>query len=233
MRSIPRTGVIVAMVIGLASRALAQPGAAISTRVSGVFGGSFGTGGATLATGGSAGFQFTRVAGLEFEVSVAPDLEFGGADCNTTITRCAIPLPATQPVFNPFVISSRGRAVNFVANYVAEFPTPARWLRPYVLGGGGVSSVTRRIETTLVTPLILSTEPASSVTFTTVSGLAAIPTRFTAKNTETDLALSSGGGVDFLVGRHFGIGADIRYMHLFGNTDLNLTRVGTRFSVRF
>jgi hypothetical protein len=226
MGSVARTVVVVAMAMGLAASAFAQPGTGIGTRVSGVVGGSFGTGGSTFATGGSAGFQFTRIAGFEFEMSVVPDLEFTAGDCNSTFTRCATPLPASLPVtvVYPFSISERGRAVNFVANYVAEFPTAVRWLRPYVLGGGGVSSVTRRLETMMVVP-----DPV----FATLPTVIVVPRTLSATSTETDLALSTGGGVDFLVGRHFAVGADVRYMHVFARTGLDLTRVGSRFSVRF
>jgi hypothetical protein len=227
MRSLAPAVVVIAMTLGLATPALAQP-RDIGTRVSGVVGGSFGTGGATFATGGSAGFQFTKFAGFEFEMSIAPDLELRNGGCNTNVTRCSPPLPSLPP---PFALSEGGRAVNFVANYVAEFPTPARWLRPYVLGGGGVSSVRRQLDMTLATPVIFTSEGVSDIA--TLSALLAVPRTFRSTSTETDLALSSGGGVDFLVGRHFAVGADVRYMHLFGNADLDLTRIGTRLSVRF
>lgn len=199
-----------------------------------MFGGSFGSGGAALATGGSAGFQFTRYAGLELEVSVTPDMKLGEyPDCNTPLTRCVMPLALLYPAGYPFPISSRARAVNFVANYVVEFPTAVRWLRPYVEGGGGVSSVTTRVEMAYPGPVVFTSITPLSGVGPTLSELLTTTIVRSVGTTDIALALSTGGGVDFLVARHVGVGADVRYMHLFGQTDWKITRVGTRVSIRF
>jgi opacity protein-like surface antigen len=227
-----------ALTLAVGGQAHAQSAqSSTAARVSGSFGGSFGTGGATVATGGSAGFQFTRYAGLEFDVSVVPNLD---------LNRPPVPMPATMSVltrvgytgsalptpFPGFTFTERARALSFLANYVTEFPVGVRWLKPYVLGGGGVASVSRRVDITVPTfevpPLVFSPDGSPIVLLPTIG----LESR-TLRTTDTDLALAAGGGLEFLVSRHLGVGADFRYSHLFGPADFNLTRVGTRLSLRF
>jgi hypothetical protein len=51
---------------------------------------------------------------------------------------------------------------------------------------------------------------------------------------ETSLALSVGGGVDFRVWENLSVGPNITFTKLFGNfRDLELTRIGARASYRF
>jgi hypothetical protein len=54
------------------------------------------------------------------------------------------------------------------------------------------------------------------------------------RRSETGVALSVGGGVDFTVWRGLAIGPSISYLKLFGIvTDRDLTRIGLRTSYRF
>jgi opacity protein-like surface antigen len=54
------------------------------------------------------------------------------------------------------------------------------------------------------------------------------------RRSETDLALTVGGGVDFRIWRGLAVGPNISYLRLFGNLqDRNLTRIGGRASYRF
>jgi hypothetical protein len=191
-------------------------------RLSGNFAGVFGEDHTNMEAGGTVGYRFTPHVGFDFEVLVIPDLEFD----EDGIRR----LPTLFPIPS-FDVDSDGRAVAFLANFVGEFPSPARWLLPYVEGGGGLANVSQSVRFRIL--------PATTTTAPGVIGrirdlprgmLAPIETR----RAETDLALTVGGGVDFRIWRGFAIGPSIRYIRLFGTTrDRDLTRIGARASYRF
>ena len=107
-----RLAVVLAIAFGCAAPAHAQQGA----RISGFYAGAFGEGDTSTAAGGSVGYRFTPRVGFEFEALALPDLEIDGSD-------------------------RQGDGVAFLSNFVAEFPSPARWLTPYVQGGGGVANI--------------------------------------------------------------------------------------------
>ena len=50
---------------------------------------------------------------------------------------------------------------------------------------------------------------------------------------ETNLALTIGGGVDFSVWRGLSVGPSITFMKFFGGQDTDLTRIGAKMSYRF
>jgi hypothetical protein len=203
--------------------------------VSGNFAGVLGEDHTNIEAGGTVGYRFTPHVGFDFEVMVIPDLEFGNARGRRVPTLLpGLPIPS-------FDFDSSGRAVAFLANFVGEFPSPARWLLPYIEGGGGVASVSQTFN---ITPLAY---PTSVWSTTAGPGAGQTPTinfrllppgrPFVPVETrvaETNLALTVGGGVDFRIWRGFAIGPSLRYIRLFGNSqDRNLTRIGARASYRF
>jgi opacity protein-like surface antigen len=171
-------------------------------RVSGFFGGTFGEGPTSIGTGGAVGYRFSPHAGFDFQAVALPDLELtdGGAS---------------------------GRGVAFLTNFVAEFPCPARWLMPYVSGGGGVANISRLASTT---SLERDLQAGRRLDISREHG-----NRVDARGgAETDVALTAGGGVDFRVWHNLSVGPNITYLRLFGSLDdRNLTQISGRATYRF
>ena len=204
-------------------------------RVSGFFGTSFGEGDAAIVTGGSVGYRLTPRFGFDIEVLVMPDTDFDRDRFDgifDTIPPSLGGIPIRRPDFD-----TSGHTVAFLTNVVTEFPTGATWLIPYIAGGGGVASVSRSI---VFGPIALPITLPTSVTAIDVSlpitlpPLGSIGEIGRIERSETDLALTVGGGVDFQVAKGFAVGADLRYLHLAGTTDdLDLTRIVGRATYRF
>ena len=184
----------------------------------GSFAGTFGEGETNIAAGGAVGYRFNSRFGFEFEALALPDFEIGDGDT----TR-------------------GGRGVGFLTNFVTEFPSPARWLTPYVEGGGGVANIRYssgfRFEDPDGRPIPV--EPRGR----RIGGQRFDPRTFGSDvrlvrinpgRSETSLALSVGGGVDFSVWRGLAVGPNITFTKLFGSTDdIDLTRIGLRTTYRF
>jgi opacity protein-like surface antigen len=105
-------------------------------------------------------------------------------------------------------------------------------LIPYVTGGGGVASVSQAVAFAPIFPVpfqpYLRRFPPPGLPPGILGGLGAI------QRSETDLALTVGGGVDFQVLGGFAVGSDVRYLRLFGTfNDLDLTRITGRVTYRF
>ena len=213
MPHIFRSAVLILAASVISASAYAQQNGA---RVAGSFAGTFGEGETNIAAGGAVGYRFTPHVGFDLEAIALPDLELRNA-------------------------GTGGRGVVFLTNFVAEFPSPARWLTPYVQGGGGVANVSQTgfvIDSSGTTsngrldPRLASlgrdagrNRNVPMVDFRSDNG----PHR-----SETGVALSVGGGVDFTVWHGLAVGPSISYLRLFGTlTDLDLTRVGLRTSYRF
>lgn len=199
----------------LAAPAFAQQGGA---RVAGSFAGTFGEGETNVAAGGSVGYRFTPHVGFELEAFALPDLEFDDT-------------------------GDGGRGVAFLTNFVAEFPSPVRWLTPYVQGGGGVANVSNSrfavpLDFPRIDPPVISRRdprrPTGRLVGRQPQGGDAGDFAIRRGPSETSVALSVGGGVDFTVWRGLAIGPSISYLKLFGNAaDRDLTRIGLRTSYRF
>jgi Outer membrane protein beta-barrel domain len=210
MCTVQRLFALPLLVLGLVSNAAAQDG---GPRISGFFAGAFGEGETNVAAGGAAGYRFTPRVGFEFEAFALPDLQFDD-------TR------------------DSGRGVAFLTNFVSEFPSPARWLTPYVQGGGGVANISQ----SGVLALARGRNPLPVDPRGLVGRLVGRPTLendmrvadFGRRPNETAVALSFGGGVDFTVWRGLALGPNLAYLKLFGNlADRDLTRIGVRTSYRF
>jgi len=175
-------------------------------RISGSFSGVLGEGDTNMGFGGAVGYRFSPRFGMDFEVVGLPDFSI-----------------------NDF--ERGGRGVAFLSQFVSEFPSPAHWLTPYVLGGGGVANVTRQLNIPFFTGgevrrLFPRDGPFPVDPFD--------PIGRTPGRAETSLALTVGGGVDFNIWGGLAVGPNISYMKLFGSVqDLDLTRIGARAAYRF
>jgi hypothetical protein len=210
-----RFACILTLVCGVPGSLVAQESGA---RISGFYAGTFGEGQTNIATGGAAGYRLNSRFGFDFEALALPDLALGEGD-----TR------------------GEGRGVAFLTNFVTEFPSPARWLTPYVHGGGGAANLKyssdffyqdgngrpipveprgRRIGGRRLDPRTLGDDVRL--------------VRADRGRSDTSLALTIGGGVDFTVWKGLAVGPNITFMKLFGeSSEIDLTRVGARASYRF
>jgi hypothetical protein len=223
MSHVFRVPVLLLALCALSATAFAQDGGA---RVAGSYAGTFGEGETNVAAGGSVGYRFTPHVGFELEAFALPDLEFDD-------TR------------------DDGRGVVFLTNFVAEFPSPVRWALPYVQGGGGIANLSSASRIGLPVdfdgvramdpradprrdargPMMAPGDRRDARTNTPVVGFDSMRGP---RLSQTGLALSVGGGVDFTVWRGFAVGPTISYLKLFSNlADRDLTRVGLRTTYRF
>lgn len=212
---------MVFLLVLVAGDAFAQPPPDTGARFSGFIGGSFGDGDTTVAIGAAVGFRVTRYVGWELEWAYIPSLDLVDTDdprilATGQTTFTVAPGLIIPFIFPPFRVS--GRAITFLSNFVAEFPTAVHWLRPYLLAGGGLANVSQQVD--------FGGRPIPL-------GLEAFFPLFV-ESSRTDLALTTGGGVDFQIWRGLAIGGDLRYLHIFGEGEgFDMTRVGTRVSYRF
>ena len=207
MSLIRRLAVVLIVVCGWSSSAFAQQGGA---RISGFYAAAIGEGETNTAAGGSVGYRFTPRFGFDFEALALPDFEIEDS-------------------------VDGGRGVAFLSNFVTEFPSPARWLTPYVQGGGGVANIrfgsTYELEDHMGQRVPLPNRGRRG-------GFPVVPddmrvVRTGLQRSQTNLALSVGGGVDFSVWRNLAVGPNITFTKFFGNEDLDLTRIGARATYRF
>ena len=208
-----RSAFILVLVCGFSVPTLAQESGA---RVSGFYAGAFGEGTTNTAAGGAVGYRFNSRFGFDFEALALPDFGIGET-------------------------SGDGRGIAFFTNFVTEFPSPARWLTPYVQGGGGVANLRYSsdfvyedrdgrqapIPTRDRRSIGSRVDPRSFVNDVRV-------VRVDQRRSETSLGLSIGGGVDFAIWNNLSVGPNITFMKFFGSfSDIDLTRVGGRASYRF
>ena len=171
-----------------------------------------------MAAGGSVGYRFNPRFGFEFEVLTLPDFQIGD-------------------------VGDGGRGIGFLTNFVTEFPSSARWLTPYVQGGGGVVNIrvepdfrilTDRVDTRVISAPIRNFLRGRFPNDRFPIGDDGRLTQVLPSYSETNLALSVGGGVDFRVWENLSVGPNITFTKLFGNfRDVELTRIGGRASYRF
>ena len=202
-----RFAMVLALVCGFAARAQAQEGA----RISGFYAGALGEGDTNTAAGGAVGYRFTPRFGFDFESLALPDFEVDDR--------------------------GNGRGVAFLTNFVTEFPSPARWLTPYIQGGGGVANL--RFGSTFEYedldgrrfPVPTRNNRRGTPVPPNIDDMRVV--RIGGARSETNLALSVGGGVDFAIWRGLSLGPNITFMKFLGGQDTDLTRIGAKASYRF
>jgi opacity protein-like surface antigen len=226
MRSVLITAFALVLALAPARAAQAQES---GPRVSGFFSASVGDGEHTFATGGAVGYRFSPHFGFDLEIATLPDLDLtennGAVAFLSSISRLGgltIPGVLVPPGID-FDVS--GRAVAFLANFVTELPVLDGRVVPFISGGGGIANVKQDV---IITP-VLATQPGGP----RVPDVR-VPDPIRASHAENDLALTIGGGVDFRLWRGMAVGADLKYLRLFGTAqDLHFTRIGSRIAYRF
>ena len=202
-----RVLVFSAIAVGLAVPSGAQDRG--GARISGFYAGAIGEGETNVGAGGSVGYRLTPHFGFDFEALALPDFEIDER-------------------------SGDGRGVAFLTSFVTEFPSPAAWLTPYIQGGGGVANL--RFGSTF------EYEDRDGRRFPVPPrGRRGVPpiiddmrvVRIDGGRSETNLALSIGGGVDFSIWRGLAVGPNITFLKFLGSRDTDLTRIGAKASYRF
>lgn len=125
------------------------------------------------------------------------------------------------------------RATVFTTNVRLEIPTTSARVIPYVVGGGGVASLTQSysvIYAQLAERLGMSADLAAL-------GLNTIPMIWPGpaelETTSTSMALTLGGGASLLVTDHLAVDADARVLHIANDNARNIGRFSLGVSYRF
>lgn len=198
--------------------------------------------GSAFSFGGSAGYQFTRMFGIEIEASAVPTLEPSLADdgffypltmwsSEGVVSSGGTMRPGvTQTIVSilprPTEQSIEERTVFFTTNVRVQMPTGNARLTPFFVAGGGAAHVRRTAEFLVPIfpgPLDLRAPIPIPVRTRTERVISA----------STGLALTMGGGVDVRIARRFAVGADLRYYRLLAERDTNAGRFGVGLRYRF
>ena len=198
---------------GLAS---AQVVAETGGRVFGSVGGIAWDGDAAVVGSVGAGIRMAKHLGIDFEVLHATDLGLP--------TGIDVVIQTLAPTFAPVERVETSTLTSFLTRMTVEFPIAHGRLWPYVTGGGGIGSLRQPVEFRNAL-LPLPSDPSL------------IPAIFPGPEfaqTSTDLALTTGGGLDVRVWKGLGVGADVRYFTLLNAAQgydfaLVLSRVAYRF----
>jgi len=161
-------------------------------------------------------FRLGTHAGFEAELAFIPSQDFrGGAGSAVLLTFPGTPAPQ---------FAEKGRTILFLPSVVTDVIVGR--LRPYAQFGVGMANVRR------TTTLSGGTAGGS---ITTTGGVTGSPV--STERTANDLALGAGAGLDVRVWPHVSIAADVRYVHLVGDSStgdrLDITRIGGRVNWRF
>ena len=187
---------------------------------------------------GAFGYRFDRVVTFEVEATVVPRLRSGftagaiiQAASGTTDTSSLVSgLTGTSllTIFpGPTISNPSGRLVVFSNNVHIDIPTMSTRITPFFVAGGGIAHVRKTADYSYTFPAI--TNPLLP---TVVPPLRTLSQRLV--STETDLALTLGGGVDVRVAEHAAVTADLRLFRLLGGQDdQNAGRFGVGMRYRF
>ncbi len=217
-----RSLLILALTFGTTGLAAAQEISDTGGRVFGLVGGSFGDGGTSVTTSGGAGLRLTRHLGLDFEVLYVSDLDLSDDD-DFVIQGGG----RHRFSFPSFRIDEDGSLTTFLTKLTVDFPVAGDRLVPYVTGGGGIGRLSRRTEVRFgdaPIPVPLEEPRLGTLSFQ--------PVPF--DRSETGLALTVGGGIDVMLWKGLGVGADVRWLRLLTDSDeLDVAIVAGRVSYRF
>ena len=124
------------------------------------------------------------------------------------------------------------RATVFTTNVRIEIPTTAARVIPYVVGGGGVASVTQSYSVVyagIAERLGLSPEFIGLG----INTIPILPGPSELETTSTAMALTLGGGASLLVTGHLAVDADARVLHIATDQARSIGRFSLGVSYRF
>jgi opacity protein-like surface antigen len=173
-----------------------------------------------LEISGGIGYRFNRAIGFGLEFTHIPDLETTSQYGYSALRICC-GLPEQR---------AEGHATVFTTNFRFDVPTTMRRVLPFVVGGGGIASVTEKF------PLIYYAMPLA----TELSSLGlsiptpnVLPGPQVISNTTLAMALTLGGGVSLMVTDHLAIEPDLRVLKLLAENDRTVGRFQVGASYRF
>lgn len=208
-----------------------------------LFGGATGDDDTEIAYSGSFGIRIDRCIGLELEVSLMPDFQ-GQEIFYPLLTRN----PAAIGIGNyiPYALELEGRAVSMLALFRVEVPTTVSRMVPFIVGGGGITNIQREFDYTILADPRRLAQGNSSFTFTSASGqntsissaAALLQSQLIyppvpASSSRSDLTLAIGGGVSFRLVKQLWFDADLRYIRIFAEPEINVNRFSAGASYRF
>jgi opacity protein-like surface antigen len=210
--------ILLLLVCARPQMAHAQSGAVVS----GAVGAAVADHATDLELSGGIGYRFNRAIGFGIEFTHVPNLDTNGQYAFSTLRICCGVDGDRQ---------AEGHATVFTTNVRVEVPTTMRHVLPFVVGGGGIASITEKF------PLIYYAVPLASQ----LAGLGiSIPTpdilpgpQQLASNTTLAMALTLGGGASFLVTDHLAVDADLRVLKLLAETGRTVGRFQVGASYRF
>ncbi len=196
----------------------AQSGAIVNGAV-GAFVGDHAT---DVEISGGIGYRFNRALGFGIEFTHVPDLDTSGPYAFSALRICC------DATGGPH---AGGHATIFTTNVRVEVPTTMRRVLPFVVGGGGIASVTEKLPIIYyATPL--ASQLASLGISVPVPDILPGPQQLVS-NTTLAMALTLGGGASILMSDHFSIDGDLRVLELLANTGRTIGRFQVGASYRF
>src|SRR5262245_23010579 len=207
---------IALLVVLLARPNLAHAQGAIVNGAAGVV---VADGASDLEISAGIGYRFNRVLGFGIELTQVPSLETNSAFDPAVLRLCC----------SRGDLHADGHATVFTTNVRVEVPTTMKHVLPFVVGGGGLASVTEKF------PLIYYAVPlANQLTagLTVPTPILPGPQQFVS-NTTLAMALTLGGGASFLLTDRLAIDGDLRVLKLIGEPGRTLGRFQVGASYRF
>src|SRR5262245_36334409 len=183
-----------------------------------------------LTFAGAAGYRFSRIIGIEIDITAVPTLKSAfptNASSPIVIqgTASTPSIPSSVLIYpGPTYANPNGRVVIFTNNVRVDLPTTMAVLTPYFVAGGGVASVRRSADLTFRYPLLLAEARAIGVPLPMIQRVS---------TSETDLALTLGGGLAVRVSSRVSVDGDLRFFRLLGSDDSNSGRFGVGVRYRF
>src|SRR5713226_4046877 len=176
-------------------------------------------GSSDLAINGGVTYRFNRSLGFGIELTHMPSFDAG------------IARSFGAPTYIRVGDDAEGHATIFTTNMRVEIPTTLRRVIPFVVGGGGIASLTEPFPIYYATPLDLSTAANALGISSPVPGILSRPQYLS--NTTIAMALTLGGGASVLVTDHLAVDVDLRAVRLLGETGRSIGRFGVGASYRF
>jgi Outer membrane protein beta-barrel domain len=188
-------------------------------------GGIFGDGRTTGSFSVGFGYMTPRRVGLEVELAWSPSILK-----TPNLPTLTTPFPSDLVGFSPPELRVRSRLLTLQTNVVGVLPASSSQLRAFVDAGGGIADLHRRAHIKQSIPVLppnpFTTPVFPPLTFTTFER--------DISSSQSALVLGAGGGFDYALGAHAGLGTHVRYEHLFTSGEgLDEARVEARLTWKF
>ena len=168
---------------------------------------------------GAVGYRFNRTIGFGLEFTHVPSFETTSQYGSALRICCGLPDRRAE-----------GHATVFTTNFRVDVPTTMRRVLPFVVGGGGIASVTEKF------PLIYYAVPLASELASlglSIPTPNVLPGPQVISNTTLAMALTLGGGVSLMLTDHLAVEPDLRVLKLLADDSRTVGRFQVGLSYRF